>query len=366
MGLTQTRSQSEMSDFASLLKKVRIAVTWGCDYECAYCRPGGDGAKKNNHKQLSARVILNIAKLFSHTGCSQVNITGGEPTLRSDIGEVLDLILEHTALSVHLNTNGFRLPLLTQIVAARERLTIVASLDSATESISAKMGRPGAPQRVDRLLRFSADAGIRSRINCVLTRQTNSKEQIEGIIYFAHSRNVPIKLQTVFDTNDDSFESITSLYVDASVTRDTVRKLGFSLVGVSNISNGVAEEVWKDTRGFTVSILDKNSVTTVFTQSCLSCENYPCDTGMYAYYVDHGGFLNRCRTDRQIVCGLSQVPVNEGNVAALKIILSNMYGKKISNHSIRRHRRVGEDEPTFSFAKSPERARAKTIRIIPL
>jgi molybdenum cofactor biosynthesis enzyme MoaA len=316
-----------------LIQKVRIAVVWGCDYKCHYCRPGGDGAKSNNSRNLSIAAILRIAKLFELAGCSQLNITGGEPTLRKDIGKLLDVLLISTNLNIHLNTNGFRLPGVSQVLAAQKRLSIIASLDSASNLISTSLGRPGAPDRIDRLLQYGKQIGVGARVNCVLTKSTNSPSQLLSVIEFTRSRGVPIKFQTVFDTKDEAFCSAADLYVDASVLRKTLRELGLMPAGVSNTSSGVSEEIWRDGTGFTVTVLDKSPQNTVFTRSCLVCEKYPCDTGMYAYYVDHAGTLNRCRTDRRPICDLSKLKLDGLSVNALRAIMVNVYGKHAMHDS---------------------------------
>ncbi|AVJ28158.1 radical SAM protein [Achromobacter spanius] len=350
-----------------LLRKVRIAVTWGCDYECDYCRPGGDGSASNTKKPLSAMNILRIAQLFERCGCSQVNITGGEPTLRKDIDVVLNLLLGHTSLRVHLNTNGFRIPTIVKLAGAAERLTVIASLDSVSEVVSRRGGRPGAPARIDRLLTTMREEGISSRINCVLTRETNFGPQISEMVRFARERNVGIKFQTVFDTVDDVFRAHENIYTGIFTARQTIRDLGYALRGLHNVGSGVTEEVWRTDDGATVHLLDKSPTETLFTQSCASCAYYPCDTGMYAYFVDHTGTLSRCRTDRRAICNLLDIPLSEVGIAAVRSILISLYGERIEkNHSYRRNRWLREELLDKSFDRSIQDLRKRSYRVFTL
>ena len=340
-------------------------MTWGCNYACGYCRPGGDGAAENSTaRQISPKEVVKIAKLFEKIGCSQINLTGGEPTLRKDIGCIIDSLLLETDQKIHVNTNGFKFPEISDVVRARDRLEFITSLDSVDPATCTKGGRPGALQFVDKFLERARHQRIKSRINSVITKENDFPENINGLINFAVRRNLPIKFQTVFETSNQSFVPASTLYTTAALTRRILIRRGFKMVAIHNANNGVTEEKWMDAFSNISYILDKNPESTLFTAACPSCRQYPCDTGMYAFYVNHCGVLQLCRTDRSPICDLSKLEFNQISIDFLELIFREIYGQKITKIGSDRGNRWFREEQLRS--PSPDSVGARKYPSIPV
>ena len=72
---------------------IRLSITDVCNFKCDYCLP--DGYKKNkgdNRTFISADEIRRLAKALSQLGVSKIRLTGGEPTIRKDFFEILNIL----------------------------------------------------------------------------------------------------------------------------------------------------------------------------------------------------------------------------------------------------------------------------------
>lgn len=89
---------------------LNIVLTNRCDLACWYCF---FYAKRSGYVYEPSveqiREMVRIAKNEKPIGCNAVQLTGGEPTLRDDLIEIIRAIREEGIDHVQLNTNGIRL-----------------------------------------------------------------------------------------------------------------------------------------------------------------------------------------------------------------------------------------------------------------
>jgi len=108
-----------------------LYVTPLCNLRCGYCELFGShrNAYYRNHSLDLAR-LKRIVALLVHE-CQILYITGGEPTLRPDIGELLAHARSLGLPRLAMNTNGLLLHLRPEVLAPLTHL--VVSLDSVTQ-----------------------------------------------------------------------------------------------------------------------------------------------------------------------------------------------------------------------------------------
>ena len=74
---------------------------WNCNQQCIHCYAAGQ--KLSNTKELSTEEFKKIINKLKNNCVSQITFTGGEPTLRSDL---VELVKEASWFVTRLNTNG--------------------------------------------------------------------------------------------------------------------------------------------------------------------------------------------------------------------------------------------------------------------
>ena len=83
-----------------------ITVTNRCDRSCHYCFFYAESGEPL-HEPTKAEIEAMAARLGSHPGIGAIQLTGGEPTVREDIVEIVEIAADH-ADEVLLNSHGGR------------------------------------------------------------------------------------------------------------------------------------------------------------------------------------------------------------------------------------------------------------------
>lgn len=166
-------------------RDLRISVTDRCNFRCAYCMPaevfGRDYAFLPRSQILRFEEIVRLAGIFVRLGVEKLRITGGEPTVRRDLP---DLVRQLAVLDgVHdltLTTNGSALRTLAAPLADAGLRRITVSLDSLDDAVFRAMS--GADMPVARVLDGIAaarDAGLAPlKVNMVVRRGSNEESII--------------------------------------------------------------------------------------------------------------------------------------------------------------------------------------------
>ncbi len=87
---------------------LRISLTDNCNLRCFYCMPEEDYEFTPASRLMQLEEIVAIAKIFVEQGVNKIRLTGGEPLVRKDAGNII-LALSKLPVSLTLTTNGTRL-----------------------------------------------------------------------------------------------------------------------------------------------------------------------------------------------------------------------------------------------------------------
>ena len=97
-----------------------LSVTARCNLDCTYC-----DRSSRPQAELSVDRWRSILDQLAELGCMRISLTGGEPLLRPDLGQLLDHALS-LGLGVVLNTNGH---------LVRQNLDLVSRFHGMTTSL---------------------------------------------------------------------------------------------------------------------------------------------------------------------------------------------------------------------------------------
>ncbi len=157
------------------IRYLRVSLTDRCNFRCTYCSP----AETEPPDGLLSRVELTrLFRLFAGLGVRRIRLTGGEPTLRKDVVEIVrDAAATQGIEDVALTTNGHRLDELVAPLHEAGLGALNVSLD--TLDPARLVGVSGRGARLERILAgIDAAAGrFRSlKINTVVMRGVNEDE----------------------------------------------------------------------------------------------------------------------------------------------------------------------------------------------
>jgi len=163
---------------ARVIDYLRVSVTDRCNYGCVYCIPG-DGVEHTERADvLSFEEIAALVRVFATLGVRRVRLTGGEPTVRRDLVELVRLLRAIPGIDdIALSTNGHRLPELAAPLRAAGVDRLNVSVDSLDAERFRRITRRGDLARVLAGIDAARAAGFSSiKLNTVAIRGGNDDE----------------------------------------------------------------------------------------------------------------------------------------------------------------------------------------------
>ncbi|TEB05027.1 Cyclic pyranopterin monophosphate synthase [Pelotomaculum schinkii] len=82
---------------------IEIEVTSRCNLSCAYCFEDGLA------KEPSVSELYDLFQKFVSKGMTFLHLSGGEPTMRDDLPDIVDAAVRAGCQYIQLNSNGIRL-----------------------------------------------------------------------------------------------------------------------------------------------------------------------------------------------------------------------------------------------------------------
>lgn len=174
--------------FGRSIEYLRISVTDRCNFRCAYCMPAEGLPWLPKAEILTYEEIAEVVRQLAPLGLRRIRITGGEPTIRPQIHELIRMLRAVPEISdISLSTNGVRLPALAGLL--RE-----AGLDRVNMSVDSLV-----PERIVQIAR--RDLGFDPIASALAAEQAGLD---------------PIKLNMVVlrGINDDEVEAVARLTLD--------------------------------------------------------------------------------------------------------------------------------------------------------
>ena len=178
--------------FGRTIDYARISVTDRCNLRCVYCLPESEGG---GQVTMPFEDVMRVGRVLASLGVRKFKITGGEPTLRPDIVDIVrDLKSLPGVTDVTLTTNGLTLAKLAAPLAEAGLDSVNISLDSLDPLVYRSLTRTGTLALVLAGLTAATRASIGSvKINCVPQADT-AKEDLMALIGLARDNPVHVRL----------------------------------------------------------------------------------------------------------------------------------------------------------------------------
>ncbi|MDG1481698.1 MAG: GTP 3',8-cyclase MoaA [Myxococcota bacterium] len=166
---------------------LRVSVTDRCNYRCVYCMPAEGMSWVPRKELLTYEEIARIVRVFADLGIRQVRLTGGEPTMRADITQLIAALKATPGIDdLAMTTNGHTLPRLAPALAAAGLTRLNVSIDSLRPDRFAALTRNGNLERVLAGIEAARTAGLTPiKLNAVLLAGENDDEIFDLVEYAA-------------------------------------------------------------------------------------------------------------------------------------------------------------------------------------
>ncbi|MBW3665175.1 MAG: GTP 3',8-cyclase MoaA [Actinobacteria bacterium] len=187
------------------LTDLRVSVTDRCNFRCRYCMPrerfGPDFAFVPRDELLSFEEIDRLVRIFAGLGVTKVRLTGGEPTLRKGLPDLVAMLAAIDGIEdLALTTNGSLLPYLAEPLAAAGLGRVTVSLDALDDRTFREVSDTHLPVEV---VLEGIDAAIEAglvpvKVNAVVKRGPNDNE-IVPLAAWGRERGVIVRFIEYMD-----------------------------------------------------------------------------------------------------------------------------------------------------------------------
>lgn len=167
--------------FGRQIDYLRISVIDHCNLRCVYCMPLRGLSFIPSAELLTAAEIERVAEAAVSVGFRKFRLTGGEPTLRPDIVEIVARVAALDGVEeVAMTTNAILLPHFARPLAEAGLRRINIHVDTFNPERLKKVMRFGTLEEIERGIAAAEDAGLRPiKINCVVTRDYNDMDVVD-------------------------------------------------------------------------------------------------------------------------------------------------------------------------------------------
>jgi GTP 3',8-cyclase len=166
--------------FGREIDYLRISLTDHCNLRCVYCMPLAGNRYAPSPDLLTAAEIEAVARAAVLVGFRKFRLTGGEPTLRPDLVDIVARLAGIPGVrDLALTTNGIRLPALASDLAAAGLRRINVHLDSLDPARLARVMRWGTLAEIWAGIEAAEAAGLRPiKLNTVVVRRFNEDDVV--------------------------------------------------------------------------------------------------------------------------------------------------------------------------------------------
>jgi cyclic pyranopterin phosphate synthase len=182
------------------LGSLRVSVTDRCNMRCSYCMPEAEYEWLPRAQILTFEEITRIVGVFAGLGVSKVRLTGGEPLLRHDLEQLVQMIHADARITDQaLTTNGVLLGTHAARLKAAGLGRVTVSLDTLRPDRMERFAR--STRHADVLAGIGAAQGAgfeRLKINTVVVRGFNDDE-LADLIEFARARDAEVRFIEYMD-----------------------------------------------------------------------------------------------------------------------------------------------------------------------
>ncbi len=166
--------------FGRSIHYLRISLTDHCNLRCVYCMPE-DMTFRPNAELMQDDEILTLVHLFANLGFDKIRLTGGEPTVRAHVVDLVRGIAQVPGIrSLSMTTNGVLLKRLAGPLAEAGLQRVNISLDTLDADKFRRLTRWGSLEDVWAGILAAEEAGLLPiKLNGVVVRGYNENDVID-------------------------------------------------------------------------------------------------------------------------------------------------------------------------------------------
>ncbi len=166
-----------IDQFGRSIHYLRISLTDHCNLRCIYCMPEDQTFRPNPELMQDEEIAL-LTRLFASLGFDKIRLTGGEPTVRNHIVDIVRTIASTEGIrTVSMTTNGVLLKKLAQPLVEAGLKRVNVSIDTLDPEKFHRLTRWGKLEDVWAGILAAEAAGLKPvKLNAVVVKGYNEAD----------------------------------------------------------------------------------------------------------------------------------------------------------------------------------------------
>ena len=154
---------------------LRLSLTDNCNLRCFYCMPDEHYSFIPSAQLMQADEIEYIAKIFIQLGTNKIRLTGGEPLVRKDAGDIIKRLSKYP-VKLTLTTNAVRIHEYIDIIISSDINSVNVSLDTLQEDKFLLITKRNNFKKIRDNIQLLLDKNIHVKVNMVIMKGINDHE----------------------------------------------------------------------------------------------------------------------------------------------------------------------------------------------
>ncbi|WP_108125242.1 GTP 3',8-cyclase MoaA [Saccharospirillum mangrovi] len=181
---------------------LRLSITDVCNFRCQYCLPDGYQGRPDA-AFLNLSEIRQTLRAFAALGTEKVRLTGGEPSLRPDLPDIIETAVNTPGIrQVAVTSNGYKLPQRIDYWHRAGLQQLNLSIDSLdAEQFHEITGHDRLAEVLTGLDR-ALELGINTKVNALLMRGLDN--QLSRFLEWLKHTPVTLRFIEVMQTGDQA------------------------------------------------------------------------------------------------------------------------------------------------------------------
>ncbi|MFD1215578.1 GTP 3',8-cyclase MoaA [Microbulbifer celer] len=202
--ISQKNLQEPLQDrYGRRFYYLRLSVTDVCNFRCDYCLPDGYRASGHQQPELSTAEAETVIRAFAQLGTRKVRLSGGEPSLRKDLPEMIRAASQTPGIErVAITSNGYKLPSVIDTWHQNGLDQLNISIDSLdTDEFARITGHDCLPKiltGIDRAL----ELGVQVKTNAVLLSD-GAQARLQQFLAWLKTTPVTLRFIELMQTGDN-------------------------------------------------------------------------------------------------------------------------------------------------------------------
>jgi cyclic pyranopterin phosphate synthase len=219
--------------FGRIIHYLRISLTDHCNLRCIYCMPE-EMTFRPSAELMQDEEVMTFVRLFTRLGFDKFRLTGGEPTVRAHIVDLVRGISQTPGVaSLTMTTNGVLLNRLAEQLADAGLQRINISIDTLNPDKFRRLTRWGSLNDVWEGIQAAEHAGLTPiKLNAVVVRGYNKSDVID-LARLTISNHWQVRFIEMMP-----FAGATSLQINELVTASEIKDYVEASLGELEIANG--------------------------------------------------------------------------------------------------------------------------------